>query len=123
MCCTFTRRVDVDAGALQFLDVLPALGMARARDGLLCASSSTSSRCGRRASATVEIEFGQRDAAMFELQRRQDFQALEQGFGVGAAVQFDIADDDIDAVVALAPAPLPASRSSCRHRRWRRRKS
>ncbi len=51
----------------------------------------------------VEIELGQRDAAMLEAHRRQDFEASEQRFGFGTAVQLDIAHDDVDAIGSLAP--------------------
>jgi hypothetical protein len=51
----------------------------------------------------VEIEFGQRDAAVLEPHRRQDLEPFEQRFGLGSAVQLDVADDHVDAVVALAP--------------------
>ena len=33
---------------------------------------------------------------MFQALRRQDFQAGEQGFGLRTAVQFDIADNDVN---------------------------
>ena len=116
------RRVDIDAGGEQFLDVLPALGMARA--GMVAVRELVDDEQLRLArERAVEIEFGQYDAAMLEAHRRQDFEALEQRFGFGAAVQLDVADHDVDAVAAAGAARLRASRSSCRRRRSRRRKS
>ncbi len=44
----------------------------------------------------IQIEFVQHQTTMFQALRRQDFQPGEQGFGVRAAVQLDIADNDVN---------------------------
>ncbi len=98
-------RIDVDARFEQFLHVLPALGMARA--GMVAVRQLVDQQQLRPAGeGGVEIEFGQLQSAVFQRQRRQEFEPVEQGFGFRAAVKFDVADDDVGTVVALAPRRL-----------------
>ena len=94
-------RVDVDARGDQLVDILPALGMARARM-VRVRELIDDEQLRLPGQCAIEIEFRQRDAAMLEVHRRQDFQTFEQCLGFGTTVQLDIADHDIDTVGALA---------------------
>ena len=94
------RGVDVDAGVEQLLDVVPALGMARAFDvGVreLVDQDDGGVALQRR----VEIELANLRAAVFDDPRRQDFEPFEQRRGLGAAVGLDDADDDVETLGAL----------------------
>jgi hypothetical protein len=63
------RRVDVDAGDEQFLDVHPALRMARAQ--MIAVREFVDADDARMAfERRVDVELSQHDAAMFETLRR-----------------------------------------------------
>ena len=113
------RRPDVDPGVEQFLDVLPAFGW-RHSGALVWASSSTMMSFGRRRSAPSRSNSSIRRPCDFDDPPRQDFETTHQSVGFGAAVGFDEADDDIDALLFEALRALPASHRSCRRRARRR---
>ena len=87
-------RPDIDAGVEQFLDILVAFGMAAVRRiGMRQFIDDDEFRPpGQR---SIEIELHQRVAAIGDRLARQDFKALEQGGGLGPAMGFHDADDDI----------------------------
>ncbi len=81
------RRPDVDAGGQQLLDVLPALGMARARDiGVGAFVHQQEPR--PPGQGGVDVELHQGAPAIGDRLSRQDFQPLEQGRGLGSPVGF-----------------------------------
>jgi len=83
----------------QFLDVLPAFRMARARRiGVSQLIHQQQTR--RTGERRVQVELVQRDAAQLDTPTRQHGQAREQRFGLAAPMRFDHTDDDIDAVLA-----------------------
>ena len=91
------RGVDVDAAAQQLLDVEIALGVAAARRvgmGELVDQNDL------RAAGDdgIEVHLLEPLATVFEAQAGNDLQALQQRFGLAAAVGLDHADDDIVAV-------------------------
>ena len=91
------RGPDVDAGGDQFLDVLPALGMAafgRVGVGELVDDDQLGLALQRR----VDVELLDGPAAIVDDPARQDLEALEQRAGLRAAVGLDQADDDVDAL-------------------------
>ena len=87
--------VDVDAGGQQFLDVLPALGVARARRvgvGVFVEQQqggTATQRC-------VEVELHQLAAAILDRNPRQDLETLQQRLCLLAAVGLDDTHDHID---------------------------
>ena len=94
------RRVDVDAGGEQFVDVLPALRVTRAgRVGVRQFVDQNERRPARE--RRVEVEFLDRRALDVEHQRRQLLQAVEQRRGLGTAVRFQQPDDDVGAGARL----------------------
>ncbi len=91
------RRPHVEAGVEQFLDILPALGMAAVRRigvGQFVHHDQRRAALQRR----VNVEFLDLAAAIVDLFSRQDFEALEQRGGLGAPVGLDQADDHVDAL-------------------------
>ncbi len=94
------RRVDIDARVEQFDDVHPTLRMTRA--GMIAVRQFVDQYDLRMAGERgIEIEFGQDQAAMLEVLRRQHLESLQQRFGFRAAVQLDITDDDIGPIGIL----------------------
>ena len=94
------RRVDVDAGVEQLLDVLPALGVARAgRVGVR--ELVDDDQAGLARERGVEVELLELDAAIGDAAAGQDLEALEEGCRLLASVRLDEPDDDVDALVAL----------------------
>ncbi len=95
------RGHHIDAVGQQFLDVLPSLGVPGARRvgvrQLVDEDQAGLARQGR-----VKIELVQDDAAIVDLQPRQDGQAFRPGGGFVPAVMFDNADDDVAAGVPEA---------------------
>ncbi len=94
------RGPDVDAGAEQFLDVLPALRMPRRRQGLLRVRMRQlidQQDRGPAAQRRVEIELVARRAAQRHLREGQLLQPLQQLFGVAATVRLDVSDDEVRA--------------------------
>ena len=94
------RRVDVDAGVEQLVDVLPALRVARARR-VGVRELVDDDQAGLAREGGVEVELLQLDAAVRNALARQDLEALEERRGLLAPVGLDQADDDVDALVAL----------------------
>ena len=86
---------DVDAGVEQFLDVLPALGVDGCR-GCSSARIRRRSRCAglraRTASRSISSNSVSRYASAV---RRDDFQSVQQGTGVAAAVVQGERDDHV----------------------------
>ncbi|MNM67889.1 hypothetical protein D3C81_794330 [compost metagenome] len=82
------RGVDVDAGGQQFLNVLPALGMAAA--GGIGVGQFVDQGQGRSGfEQAVQVHFLKRDTAIVAAQQGLLEQAAEQRFGLGAAVGLD----------------------------------
>ncbi len=94
------RGVDVDAGGEQLLDVLPALGVAAA--GCIAVGQFVHQRQrGRVGEQAVEVHFFEGDATVDGALERLLRQTGEQCFGFGAAVGFDDADAQLDALAQL----------------------
>ena len=117
------RRIDVDPGGEQFLDILIALGVAAARrvgvgefvdQHQLRAGARGSRRGPSRRACGPDGRSSRR--GMISM-------AAGQRLGFGAAMRFDHADDDIDAGIAASPRPRSASHRSCRRRARRRGRS
>ncbi len=95
------RGVDVDARGEQLLDVLPALGVARARLALhrVAVGELVHQQHPRLARKRgVEVELAQRRAAVAHFEVGQPLQPLQQRLGVGAPVRLDVADHHVDAL-------------------------
>ena len=91
----------------QFLDVLPSLGMAAARNvgvGIFVDQQQTRPAGERR----VEVEFLHDLVAIDDRLARQDFEAFHQRLGLAPAVRFDEADDDV-AALRLRRSARPCS--------------
>ncbi len=96
------RRPNVDPRLQQLLDVLPPLGMARARRigvGVFVDQQEVGFAGQRR----VEVELGARAAFVIELLPRQDFQLAQQRLGLAPPVRFDDPDNDVEAFRLAAP--------------------
>ena len=92
------RGPDVDARVEQFLDILPALGMAAVgRVGVRELVDDDEFR--PAAQRGVEVEFLDLLALPVDDAPRQDFEAARQRLRLGAAVRFDEADDDVAALL------------------------
>ena len=94
------RRVDVDAGVEQLLDVLPALGMARRRlapRGVRVRKLVDEENLGPPAQRSVEIEFLLDDAAIADWQARQPLETFHQPLGLDPPVRLNVPDDDVGA--------------------------
>jgi hypothetical protein len=99
------RGVHVDAGGEQFLNVLPALGVAAA-GGVAVGQfvDQHQLRLGRE--QAVEVHFFKHHATVFRAHQRLLRQAAEQRFGLGAAMGFDHAGDDFHALAQLGVGGL-----------------
>src|SRR5471030_2260485 len=87
----------VDAGVEQFLDILPALGMARTgRVGMRQFVHQDQRRPALQ--RRVDIEFGDALAAIFDRLQGQHIEAVEHGRRLGAAVGLDHADQHLLAI-------------------------
>ncbi len=124
-CCTFIVVQTSMPASSSSCDVLPALGVARARRRSLCASSSTSTsaRLARRSERGVEVELRQHAVAVGHRLHRQARQVGAMRFGLGAAVRLDDARPRRRCRRLRARVRRPASRRSCRPRPTRRRRS
>ena len=92
--------VDIDAGLQQLLDILPALGVARAgRVGMRQLVHQDQLRPARQRG--VDIELLDRRAVIFDLPAREQLETVHQRLGLGAPVGLDIAGQHIDAGAAL----------------------
>ena len=90
------RRVDVDPGGEQLLDVLPALGVTGA--GGVGVGQLVDEDEGRAAGeGRVEVELAERGAAVLDRARRQPLEPGEERLRLGPAVRLDPADDHVDA--------------------------
>ncbi len=88
---------DIDAGGQKLLDVLPALGMARAvRIGVGVFVDQQQSRAALQRG--VQIEFQQGAVAVGEGLAGEGLKILGQGLGLAAAVGLDHADDHVHAL-------------------------
>ncbi len=96
------RGIDVDAGIEQFLDILPALRVARTRR-IGMGEFVHQDQAGPALQRTVEVELPDLDAAMVDLQKRQNRQPLGESCRFAAAVMFDNADHDVAAALQLTP--------------------
>ncbi len=95
------RGPDIDARRQQFVDVLPALGMARARHiGVGIFVDQQQARPPRQRG--VDIEFPHHLIAVHDPMPRQHFEVGEQLLGFLAAVRFDQASDHIAAAGLFA---------------------
>ena len=95
------RRPDVDAGGEQFVDVLPALGMAAAGHvGMGVFVDQQQARPARQRG--VEVEFLHDLIAVDDRLARQDFEAFESALGLAPAVGLDQPDHDLAAAGLLA---------------------
>src|SRR3546814_7306455 len=90
------RGQHVDAGVEQLLDILPTLGMTAARRIGVRQLVHQYER-GAAAEDGIDVHLGQRAAEIFELTPWNDFEWLDQYFGLGPSVGFDTTDDDIEA--------------------------
>jgi len=79
--------MNIDARFQQFLDILPALGMARALD-IGVRQFVDQDQGGAALERGVQVEFLEGDATVVDGVRGQDFQALQEGGGFGASVRF-----------------------------------
>jgi hypothetical protein len=91
------RAVDVDAGCQQFLDVLPALGVARTGE-VGMRQFVHQDKTGPARQGGIEIELGQASAAVIDQCRRQHRQAVEQRRRLAATVGLDHACQHVDTV-------------------------
>ena len=90
------RRPDVDAGGQQFVDILPALGMAAAGHvGVGKFVDQQQVRTARQRG--VEIELLHDLVAIDDRLARQHLEAVDQLLGFAPSVRFDQADNDIAA--------------------------
>ena len=116
------RRVHIDAGGDQFLDIEIALGMAAA--GRIAVGQFVDQHELRPAlQDQVEIHLGEAVALVFHLAPRNNLEPVQQRLGLAAAVRLDDPDDDIDAARAAWPGRSAASRRSCRRPARRRERS
>ncbi len=86
--------VDADARVEQLLDVLPALGVARA-GGVGVGQLVHQEEAGAARQGGVEVELLQRDAAVLERPLGQRGKTLEERRGLGTAVRLEDADHDV----------------------------
>ena len=93
-------RPDIDACVQQFLDVLPALGMARPRFTLRnvrVREFIDEDDRRRAAQCRIEVEFAPGNPLIAHLQEWQGLEALEQSLGLDAPMRLDVTDGDIGA--------------------------
>ena len=79
------RGVDVDAAAEEFLHVLPALLVARTR-GVGVGELVHEGNLWPAGEHRVQVHLGELDPHILDARLRQDFQPLQEGVGLGAAV-------------------------------------
>ena len=94
------RRVDVDAGVQQFLDVEVALGMAapgRVRVGEFIDQHEL----GLARQHGIEVHLLEPGALVRDAAARDDLEPVEERLGFRSAVRLDHADHDVDAVLPL----------------------
>ena len=96
------RRPHVQPGVEQFLDILPALGVAAFRR-IGMGEFVHHDQGGPALQRRVDVEFLQFPPAIVDFFSRQDFLAFQQSGGFRAPVGLDEADDDIEALGLYAP--------------------
>ena len=89
--------VDVDSGRQQFLDVLPAFRVTRARR-VAVREFVDEHQVGAAREHRVDVEFVQHRTAILDAALRNHRQAVQQRFGVGAPMCLRYADHDVDAL-------------------------
>ena len=99
------RRVDVDPGVEELLDVLPPLGVPRA-GRVRVRELVDEEDAGTPRERGVEVELLERHAAVVDLAPRKELEADRERGGVVAAVGLDDADDDVAPEIALGPRRL-----------------
>ncbi len=109
----FTVRDDVDSRVEQVLDILVALGVARARS--VGVGELVDQANGRPASQDrVDVHLAEGHAAVFDDARGDDLEVADLLLGLGAAMGLDQADDDVDPL-RLEPVPLAEHRIGLAH--------
>ena len=97
------RGPDVDAGREQLLARPASAWDARLSGALVWASSSTTISVGLALEGRVEVELGDRPAAIFDRGRRgRTSSPSSSAVGLGAPMGLDEADDDVDPVLLEA---------------------
>ncbi len=99
------RGEHVDTGGEQFLNVLPALFMAAA-GSIAVGQFIHQYQLGLGGEQAVEIHFFEHHATVLAAQQRLLRQTAEQGLGLGAAVGFDDAGDQLHALAQLSVGGL-----------------
>ena len=97
---------DVDAGIEQFLDVLPALGVARRRiaAGQVGVRQLVDQQDRRTAPQRgIEVELVANDSAISDRHRREPLEPFHQPLGLDPPVRLDVADDDFGSARLRAP--------------------
>ena len=105
MCWTFTRRDDVDPRGEELVDILPALGVARAR-GVGVGQFVDEGDIGMPRLDRVDIEFAQCDIAVTQGAEGDDGQAVRLSRGGCTPMGLEDADDDVPPVRAEAASFL-----------------
>ncbi|PBJ15270.1 hypothetical protein BSG18_57610 [Pseudomonas ogarae] len=97
--------VDIDASREQFLNVLPALGMATA--GGIAVGQFVHQDQGRAGGEqAVEVHFLKHHTAIFRAHQRLLRQAAEQRFGFASTVSLHHSGDDLHALTQLGVGRL-----------------
>ena len=99
------RRVNVDAGIEQLEHVLVTFRMTRARR-VRVREFIDNRETGMPGEDRIEIHLLELRSAIVNLRARHDWHAFGQRFGFLAAVRFDNADHDLDALLQLLPRSL-----------------
>ena len=116
------RRIDIDAGAEQLLDIHVAFRMPAARR--IGVGKLVDQHQLRPAGEDgVEVHLFEPVTLVLDAPARDDFETVEQRLGLLAAMRLDDADDDVDAFAALRLSGLQHLDTSCRRRARRRGRS
>jgi hypothetical protein len=91
---------DVDAGVEQLEHVFVALAVACCRERW-CGRARRRRRFGMAGEDGVDVHLLEADGAIGDDALRDDFEVADHGFGFGAAVGFNEADDDVDALLRM----------------------
>ena len=90
------RGVHADTGGEEFLHVLPAFRVARARGVRMRKLVDEQQRRPARERG-IDVEFAQHGALVRDLARGKRFEAFEEGGGIATIVRFDDSHDDVGA--------------------------
>ncbi len=104
------RRIDVDPGAQQFLDILIALGVPAARR-VAVRKLIDEHQLRPAFEDRVDVHFAKTMPLMIDRAARNDLMTVDECLGLAAAVGFDHADHDIDP--GLAPLPAVGQHLPC----------